>query len=76
MEPTTWVEHFAETEQIALIRAATVMQHQQCSGIAYRQTLLEGQGTHTCILLARLASTAASQDWTAADTAGRSAFRL
>jgi hypothetical protein len=25
MPPSTWVQHLAETEQIALIRAATVM---------------------------------------------------
>jgi len=76
MQPPTWVQHLAETEQIAFIRAATVMEHEQTNGITLRRPLLEGQGAHACILLARLARTAASQDCSAVDTARKSAFRL
>ena len=57
-------------------RGATVMEHQQTNGITRRRPLLEGQGAHAYILLAQLAKTSASQDCTAVDTAGRSAFRL
>src|SRR5690348_9718167 len=52
------------------------MEHEQTSGITRCRPLLEGQGAHAYILLARLARTAASQDCTAVDTAGKSALRL
>lgn len=76
MPPPTRVQDLAEAEQIALVRAATVMQHEQTGGIIRGRPLLEGQGVHAYILLARLARRPASHDWTAAVTAGRSVFRL
>ena len=76
MPPSTWVQHLAETEQIALVGATTMMEHQQTGGITRRRPLLEDQRGHAYILLARPTKNAASQDRTAADTAGRSAFKL
>ena len=75
MPPSARIERLTETKQIALIRAAAMVQHQQTSGITGCRPLLEGQGVHSDILLARLTN-AASQDCTAAETAGKSAFRL
>jgi hypothetical protein len=76
MPPPIGVEHLAETEQVALIGAAPMMEHQQTSSITRRRPLLEDQRAHTYILLARPTKNAASQDRTAADTAGKSAFKL
>jgi len=76
MPPSTSIQHLAETEQIAFIGAATMMEHQQTSSITRRRPLLEDQRAHTYILLARPTKNAASQDRTAADTAGKSAFKL